>query len=45
LPAINAALKKKKMEAISLLSEEDWQKQHGEGVSGKAAGGGVREMD
>jgi len=45
LPAINAALKKKKMEAISLLSEEDWQKQHGEGASGKTGGSDVRETD
>jgi hypothetical protein len=45
LPAINADLKKKKMEAISVLSEEDWQKQHAEAGSGKAGGSAVREVD
>ena len=39
LPAINADLKKKKMEAISVLSEADWQKQHEE-CSAKPAGAG-----
>jgi len=44
LPAINAALKKKKMEAISLISEADWQKQHGSG-GGSAPASGLRETD
>ncbi len=34
LPGINASLKKKKSEAISVLSEADWEKQHEES-SGK----------
>jgi photosystem II stability/assembly factor-like uncharacterized protein len=38
LPAINAALKKKKLEAISVLTEADWQKKReAEGGSGAAA--------
>jgi photosystem II stability/assembly factor-like uncharacterized protein len=44
LPVINAALKKKKMEAISLLTEADWQKEH-EGASAKTGTSGVRETD
>jgi hypothetical protein len=51
LPGINAGLKKKKAEAISVLTEGDWQKKRAaEGGSGSAAGmfareGLVREMD
>jgi hypothetical protein len=30
LPAINAGLRKKKLEAISVLTEVDWTKQHSE---------------
>ncbi len=44
LPAIKAGLQKKKLEAISVLSEADWEKQHEES-SAKPAGVGVREMD
>jgi len=44
LPAINAGLKKKKLEAISVLIESDWEKQHEES-SAKPAGAEVREMD
>jgi sugar-specific transcriptional regulator TrmB len=33
LAELNASLKKKKMEAISVLSEADWQKQHENGGS------------
>jgi len=45
LSTINAALKKKKMEAISVLSEADWQKEQGEGTAGKASMTRVRELD
>jgi len=39
LPAINAGLKKKKAEAITVLGEADWQKKReAEGSSGAAAG-------
>ncbi len=39
LPGINAKLKKKKAEAISVLTEADWQKtREAEGSSGAAAG-------
>jgi photosystem II stability/assembly factor-like uncharacterized protein len=39
LPVINASLKKKKAQAISILSEADWQKKRSaEGSSGSAAG-------
>ena len=44
LPAINASLKKKKLEAISVLTEADWEKQHEES-SAKSAGAQVRELD
>ena len=40
LPEINAGLKKKKLEAISVLSEADWRKQHEES-SAKSAGAGI----
>ena len=51
LPAINAGLKKKKAEAITVLTEADWQKKRdAEGGSGAAAGarffeGDTRETD
>jgi hypothetical protein len=44
LPEINAALKKKKLESISVLTEADWEKQHEES-SAKSAGAKFREMD
>jgi photosystem II stability/assembly factor-like uncharacterized protein len=38
LPAINADLKKKKLEAVSVITESEWRAQHGRGGdSGKAA--------
>jgi len=37
LSAINSGLKKKKLEAISVLSEADWQKAHEGGKSGSGA--------
>jgi photosystem II stability/assembly factor-like uncharacterized protein len=37
LPGINAGLKKKKMEGISVLTEAQWRSQHATGGSGKAA--------
>ncbi len=45
LPAINAALKKKKIEAIAVLSEADWKQQHLETGSTKGATMAVREVD
>jgi photosystem II stability/assembly factor-like uncharacterized protein len=51
LPAINGGLKKRKAEAITVLSETDWQKKRqAEDTSGAAAGmqffgHAVREMD
>jgi photosystem II stability/assembly factor-like uncharacterized protein len=44
LPAINAALKKKKLEAIPVLAELDWSKQHEESASGPSTSG-FRDMD
>jgi photosystem II stability/assembly factor-like uncharacterized protein len=44
LPAINAALKKKKMEAIPVLAEADWKKEHQEPTAG-AATSGLRDLD
>ncbi len=44
LPGINGSLKKKKLEAISVLSEADWEKQREES-SAKSAGAQVRELD
>lgn len=44
LSGINAGLKKKKLEAITVLTEMDWEKQHEES-SAKSAGAEVREMD
>jgi len=37
LPGINASLKKKKLEPISVLSETDWEKQHQESSEKQAA--------
>ena len=45
LSTINTALKKKKMEAISVLSEADWQKEQEGGTAGKASMTRVRELD
>ena len=45
LPAINAALKKKKMEIISMLSEADWQKQQESGAGAKPQAVAFRELD
>ncbi len=50
LPGINSGLKKKKMEAISVLAEADWQKKKEEsslaaGAGMRAAEGQMREMD
>ncbi len=44
LPAINAALQKKKLDPISVLSEADWAKQQ-DASSAKSGGAEVREMD
>ena len=44
LPTINTGLQKKKLEAISVLSEANWERQHEES-SAKPAGVEVREMD
>ena len=41
LSAINTGLKKKMLEAVSVLSEADWQKKH-ESDSGSLAGAGMR---
>jgi photosystem II stability/assembly factor-like uncharacterized protein len=43
LPAINAGLKKKKMEMISVLAEADWQKKNE--ASSAAAGAGMRREE
>ena len=45
LSTVNPGLKKKKLEAISVLSEADWQKQHPEGGFGAASQPGYREID
>jgi hypothetical protein len=44
LPGINAGLQKKKLAAISVLAEADWEKQHEES-SAKSTDAGVREME
>jgi hypothetical protein len=44
LPGVNASLKKKKLEAISVLSDADWEKQHEES-SGKPLGTMAQEKD
>jgi hypothetical protein len=43
LPGINSGLKKKKLEAITVLPEGDWQKKKEE--SSAAAGAGMRTED
>jgi hypothetical protein len=43
LPAINASLKKKKQEAISVLTEAEWQKKR-EAESGSGATAGTRAV-
>jgi hypothetical protein len=45
LPAINASLKKKKMEVISVLAEADWQKQQESGAGTKPPANVFREVD
>ena len=40
LPGINAGLKKKKLDSVTVLAEGDWQKKHAE--SSIAAGAGMR---
>jgi len=46
LPGINATLKKKKLEAIQIPSEDEWKKQHqGQSASGTTATRAFREMD
>jgi len=49
LPGINSGLKKKKMEAISVLAEADWQKEEGREFAsrrrGHARGGGADAGD
>ncbi len=46
LPAINAGLKKKKLEAIRVPDEDEWKKQHaGESASAKSAANRFREND
>jgi photosystem II stability/assembly factor-like uncharacterized protein len=46
LPAANAALKKKKLDAIRVGSEDEWKKQHeGQSASGKTATRAFREVD
>jgi photosystem II stability/assembly factor-like uncharacterized protein len=45
LASINEGLKKKGMEAISVMTEADWQKQHQDAGSGSSASGLMREMD
>jgi len=45
LPAINADLKKKKMEIISVLSEADWQKQQESGAGAKPQASLFRDVD
>jgi hypothetical protein len=43
LPAINAGLKKKKLQAITVLAEAEWQKSRAE--SSAAAGAGMRAAE
>jgi len=50
LPAINAALKKKKLQSIPVMAEADWQKKKAESAVASGAGmrareGEMREMD
>ena len=43
LPAINAGLAKRKQEAISVVSESDWQRQSEGGAATKTSGGRMGE--
>jgi photosystem II stability/assembly factor-like uncharacterized protein len=45
LRAINTALKRKKLEAITVPTETEWQKRQQEGPSGEAATAELRETD
>jgi photosystem II stability/assembly factor-like uncharacterized protein len=45
LPALNAALQKKKLDPIRVPTEADWERQHQGGAPTPAATAGVREMD
>jgi hypothetical protein len=50
LPGINAGLKKKKLESITVLAEADWQKKKAESAAASGAGmraneGRMPEMD
>jgi photosystem II stability/assembly factor-like uncharacterized protein len=45
LPAINAALRKKKLDAVEVLKEADWQKQQEGGASAGASMSMMREID
>ncbi len=45
LPGINTGLEKLKLDAIQVLPEADWQKQHPRGGHAKASGMQLREMD
>jgi photosystem II stability/assembly factor-like uncharacterized protein len=42
---INASLKKKKMEPMSVPSEADWQKQHDQSATASGSSPGMRERD
>jgi len=45
LAAVNAALKKKKLEVIAVIGEAEWQKQHAQESSAAPAGGQFHEVD
>jgi photosystem II stability/assembly factor-like uncharacterized protein len=46
LPAINAGLKKKRLESIQVLAEDEWKKQkEGQSSPAKTSPAGFREMD
>jgi hypothetical protein len=45
LPAINAALRKKKMDGLRVLKQGDWEKMHRETSSSQPAGMRFREVD
>jgi photosystem II stability/assembly factor-like uncharacterized protein len=45
LPIINTGLQKKKLQAISVLSEADWEKQHEESPAAKSTASGMRDID
>ena len=44
LPAVNAALKKKKLDPIQIPSETEWRQEH-QGSTSAQAGAGMREVD